>query len=291
MKKMYKILVLCLVLALSVSLLTGCGKSKEEKAYEEIANHMREEAAADGIDLDKELANAQAGYEKRNEEYIATQKSASEIKDHYDPLIRETKEKFVSATTKSDIEKYANEANELITERCEALAAIGKNGNLNHRCYSDEAIYLKTLYHEEFQSHTEYGNFLVYRDKEAGIEGFIPVLYNKISDGECNYLIYRQGRPTLALNSADYIDPSSRDVYISNVFADCVVLHSRNADGTGEAYYFFDISGNSLGAPERVEAADANIDGDSDYTLDADKNTSFDGVMFIVDCYYFYYEG
>ena len=50
---MKKILVMVLVGIIGMSALAGCGKSEEEKAMDEVAEHLRDEAAADGVDLDK----------------------------------------------------------------------------------------------------------------------------------------------------------------------------------------------------------------------------------------------
>ena len=50
---MKKILAMVLVGVIGMCIFTGCGKSEEEKAMDEIADHLRDEAAADGVDIDK----------------------------------------------------------------------------------------------------------------------------------------------------------------------------------------------------------------------------------------------
>ena len=60
-------LMMLLAGTMSIGALVGCGKS-EEKAADEIADHVREEAAADGVDIDKMIAGEQAGYEERQAE-------------------------------------------------------------------------------------------------------------------------------------------------------------------------------------------------------------------------------
>lgn len=64
---MKKMLVMLLVGTMSMSALTGCGKSEEEKAADEIAEHIRDEAADDGVDIDKMLEEEQAQYEEQYE--------------------------------------------------------------------------------------------------------------------------------------------------------------------------------------------------------------------------------
>lgn len=64
---MKKSAVLLLAVVLCFGVLTGCGKSDEQAAQDEIAQHLREEAAADGVDLDKEISDEIAAYE--NGEY------------------------------------------------------------------------------------------------------------------------------------------------------------------------------------------------------------------------------
>lgn len=51
--------VLVMILLLS---LAACGKSEEEQAQNEIYEHMKEEAAEDGVDLDALIASEQAAY-------------------------------------------------------------------------------------------------------------------------------------------------------------------------------------------------------------------------------------
>lgn len=64
---MKKILILLILGVLSIGVITGCGKSEEEKAADEIADHIRDEASKDGVDIDKMLEEEQAQYEEQYE--------------------------------------------------------------------------------------------------------------------------------------------------------------------------------------------------------------------------------
>lgn len=70
-----RMLMMLLAGTMSIGALVGCGKS-EEKAADEIAEHIKDEAAADGVDIDKMIAEEQAGYEERQAE--AMDKSAAQ---------------------------------------------------------------------------------------------------------------------------------------------------------------------------------------------------------------------
>ena len=52
---MKKLLVMILVGVMTMGVLTGCGKSEEEKAMDEMASHIIDEAAEDGVDLEEML--------------------------------------------------------------------------------------------------------------------------------------------------------------------------------------------------------------------------------------------
>ena len=64
---MKKMLIMLLVGVMSVGMLTGCGKTDEEKAADEIADHIRDEAAADGVDIDKMIEEEKNQYEAQIE--------------------------------------------------------------------------------------------------------------------------------------------------------------------------------------------------------------------------------
>ena len=116
---MKKLLVMILLGVMTMSVLTGCGKSEEEKAQEEIASHIKDEAAEDGVDLEKMLEEEYEAYEERHEENM------KEIEEHNDfaALMQEEVKKPVSAweaymasTTSKDIIANAKAYNKAYDE-------------------------------------------------------------------------------------------------------------------------------------------------------------------------------
>ena len=68
MKKTMKITMSLIIMMMVLGGLAGCGKSEEEKAMDEIAEHLRDEAAADGVDLDKMVEEEAEKYNSELEE-------------------------------------------------------------------------------------------------------------------------------------------------------------------------------------------------------------------------------
>lgn len=91
MKRIFA-LVLAMILLLS---LAACGKSEEEQAQNEIYEHMKEEAAEDGVDLDALIASEQAAYEERHEEYLEEREEAQDFQTKVDPLLNEIERSIV----------------------------------------------------------------------------------------------------------------------------------------------------------------------------------------------------
>ena len=83
---MKRVLVFILAMILLLSL-AACGKSEEEYAQNEIYEHMKEEAAEDGVDLDALIFSEQAAYEERHEEYLEEREEAQDFQTKVDPLI------------------------------------------------------------------------------------------------------------------------------------------------------------------------------------------------------------
>ena len=116
---MKKLLVMILVGVMTMGVLTGCGKSEEEKAMDEMASHIMDEAAEDGVDLEEMLEEEYEAYEERHEENM------KEIEEHNDfaALMQEEVKKPVSAweaymasTTSKDIIANAKEYNKAYDE-------------------------------------------------------------------------------------------------------------------------------------------------------------------------------
>lgn len=104
MMKRAFVFVLAMILLFS---LAACGKSEEEQAQNEIYEHMKEEAAQDGIDLDALLASEQAAYEERHQEFLEEQAQAQDFQAaRVAPLLDELEAAYGAywaATTSADM--------------------------------------------------------------------------------------------------------------------------------------------------------------------------------------------
>ena len=117
-----------LVGVIGMSALAGCGKSEEEKAMDEVAEHLRDEAAQDGVDID-EMASEEA--EKYNAEVEAGNKAIANenefkesLKNNEIALIKEKYEIYLNATDSETAKKAAEELNKAYDEYLNA--AIGE---------------------------------------------------------------------------------------------------------------------------------------------------------------------
>lgn len=103
-----------LVGVIGMSALAGCGKSEEEKAMDEVAEHLRDEAAQDGVDIDK-MASEEA--EKYNAEVEAGNKAIANenefkesLKNNEIALIKEKYEIYLNATDSETAKKSSRRA-------------------------------------------------------------------------------------------------------------------------------------------------------------------------------------
>lgn len=133
---MKKLVVLLLAGVLCLGALTGCGKSDEQKAQEEIAQHLREEAAADGVDLDKEIADEMAAYEEKHEAFEAEQahkaSSKEEIENTYFGLLDEAYYQYENSEDPANIEEMAHIYNDLYDEMLSACEAADIHVKYSH---------------------------------------------------------------------------------------------------------------------------------------------------------------
>ena len=125
---MKKILVMVLVGIIGMSALAGCGKSEEEKAMDEVAEHLRDEAAADGVDLDKmveeEAEKYNAELEAGNKAIANENEFKESLKNNEIALIKEKYEIYLNATDSETAKKAAEELNKAYDEYLNA--AIGE---------------------------------------------------------------------------------------------------------------------------------------------------------------------
>ena len=125
---MKKILAMVLVGIIGISVFTGCGKSEEEKAMDEIADHLRDEAAADGVDIDKmveeEAEKYNAELEAGNKAIANENEFKESLKNNEIALIKEKYEIYLNATDSETAKKAAEELNKAYDEYLNA--AIGE---------------------------------------------------------------------------------------------------------------------------------------------------------------------
>ena len=125
---MKKILVMVLVGIIGMSALAGCGKSEEEQAMDEVAEHLRDEAAADGVDLDKmveeEAEKYNAELEAGNKAIANENEFKESLKNNEIALIKEKYEIYLNATDSETAKKSAEELNKAYDEYLNA--AIGE---------------------------------------------------------------------------------------------------------------------------------------------------------------------
>lgn len=125
---MKKILAMVLVGVIGMSIFTGCGKSEEEKANDEIAQHLRDEAAADGVDIDKMLEEDAAKYstevEAGNQAIYDRNEFIEQLKNNEMVVLREQYEIYSNATDSETVKKASEEFNKAFDEYLEA--AIGE---------------------------------------------------------------------------------------------------------------------------------------------------------------------
>lgn len=204
---MKKILVMVLVGVIGMSIFTGCGKSEEEKANDEIAQHLRDEAAADGVDLDK-MVEEEA--EKYNAELEAGNKAIANENEFKESLknnemvpLKEQEEIYMNATDSATAKKAAEEFNKAYDKYLEA--AIGEylvdeyaaaeqlnNNDIRRTKISDNELqtrvnYLNNCYGKNYNRIRFYG---------ADSESECMLMYNEADDGTVSdvTLTYNDGK-------------------------------------------------------------------------------------------------
>lgn len=177
---MKTLFVLILSGVMTMSILTGCNRSEEEKAMDEIASHIKDEAAKDGVDLEELLEEEYEAYEERHEENM------KEIEKHNDfaALMQEEVKKpvsafeaYMNATTSKDIianakeynkayDEYLNLANGDQTKESSLLSYLGKMNPHNKRTKINESIYEIKAAYVDFKDKDKYSEARFYYNIE-----------------------------------------------------------------------------------------------------------------------------
>lgn len=128
MKKTMKITMSLIMMIMLLGGLTACGKSEEEKAMDEVGQHLRDEAAADGVDLDKMVSEEAERYNSELEEgnkAIANENEFKEsLKNNEMVPVKEQYEIYENATDSATAKKAAEEFNKAYDKYIDA--AIGE---------------------------------------------------------------------------------------------------------------------------------------------------------------------
>ncbi len=237
---MYKVIAMILMGIMAMSLMTGCGKSEEEKAMEEFAEHMQEEAAQDGVDLSEVLKEEQEAYEEAHEE------AQKEMEEHNNFVtIMEEGVKgpvdayaaYKNAATADEIITKAEEYNaayekymQLAEGDADKLATLKKY--LGQRNETDLPI-LKSIYEIK-------AAYMNYADKEQYSEGWF--CYN--TEADTAYIVFTAiDETTYMLNQVMILkqDGSTCEVDLSSIMTDTTSLISvRTMNGNTLLMYSVD---------------------------------------------------
>lgn len=157
---MKKILVMVLVGIIGMSALAGCGKSEEEKAMDEVAEHLRDEAAADGVDLDKmveeEAEKYNAELEAGNKAIANENEFKESLKNNEIALIKEKYEIYLNATDSETAKKAAEELNKAYDEYLNAAIGEYISEQGAYELLKRNDIYARKVTDSELQTRVNY---------------------------------------------------------------------------------------------------------------------------------------
>ena len=235
---MKKLIALTLVGIMSLSILAGCGgKSEEQQAREEIQQHLEEEAAADGVDLqgmvEQEAADSLARTESREQERAEREEARQNADEQYDALIEREFEALLAATTYNDTIAHAEAVNNYWAEKNAALG--GKEQDATHlaeKYYKAKALYVGV------NDRGNYDSVYWYVDKNDETKVMLLLFNADEGSNKTDCMFVRPDGGTCKLNLLDYfaIDNLSD---IASVFDDRVWVSSLIGD------YLFDITGDT----------------------------------------------
>ena len=258
---MKKAIALTVIGVMCLALLAGCGSkekkeeqtaaegpamTEEQAAMEEIQQHVMEEAAADGVDLqgmlEQEAAESQARTDAREQEREERQASKEELDEYYNPLLQAEYDALITAVTAEDTIAHGDKYNEILAERLErgTEAGVGCSYAALNGCYVAKALLLS---HEQYSG---YDSCHVWSTSDwGGKEEVLLLMYEK--DNEYGYpvrfLFLHDDFSECALDLAKFLPEGALDsfVMIETVGKSAIEL-TVNENG-GFHYYLFDITG------------------------------------------------
>ena len=251
---MKKLFVMVLVGIMAMSVLTGCGKSEEEKAMDEMASHIIEEAAADGVDLKKVLEEEYKAYEERHEQNMKELEEKKEFALEKEEAVKEpvsAYQAYMNSTTSQDIianaEKY-NEAYDKYLELADGdqetvnqLVNYLEGQNNLKRTKINESVYRLKAAYVDFNEKDKYSEAWFY--------------YN--TDEDTAHIVFQgMDSETYAVNEILVLngDGSTCEIDLSSVMTDTTSLvqslgfventyYIFTVDNADYKYWEFDVSG------------------------------------------------
>lgn len=237
---MKKLFVMVLVGIMAMSVLTGCGKSEEEKAMDEMASHIIEEAAADGVDLEKVLEEEYKAYEERHEQNMKELEEKKEFALKKEEAVKEpvsAYQAYMNSTTSQDIianaEKY-NEAYDKYLELADGdqetvnqLVNYLEGQNNLKRTKINESVYRLKAAYVDFNEKDKYSEAWFYYNTD---EDTAHIVFQGMDSK--TYMV----NEILVLNG----DGTTCEIDLSSVMTDTTSL-VQSLGFVGNTYYIFTV--------------------------------------------------
>ena len=274
---MKKLTAIILIGILSVSMLAGCGRKEkepeEEKAREEIRQHLVDEAAAEGIDLqaefEKEAEETYAEMEARDREREAKQDTREELDAYYDPLLQAEYDALIAAASAEDTIRHGSRYNELIRERDargeEAGIVWGTKG-----CYIglDAAYISKAMFltGQQYGTFDEYEVRVGHASAATSPEDELMLIYSNLNEsGNISELVFV--KKDLTVSRIDVSQFFAPDICVTVETAGTSFVELCAIENADWNFYLFDIT-----SPDGIlTAKSTDFDDFEEYRSEADS--------------------
>ena len=273
---MKKILVMVLVGVIGMCIFTGCGKSEEEKAMDEIADHLRDEAAADGVDIDKmveeEAEKYNAELEAGNKAIANENEFKESLKNNEIALIKEKYEIYLNATDSETAKKAAEELNKAYDEYLNAAIGEYISEQGAYELLKRNDIYAGKVTDSELQTRVNYldncygKNYNKIKFFDDDNENISILMYNETDDQIVSdvLLVYPDGT-VLTPNLSGIIEPVQCVEFAVNRNSLIITNYSWAYEFTLE-----NVSGASIG---NADGSPVFPEGDYSYSTELWENT------------------
>ncbi|WP_286077153.1 hypothetical protein [Thomasclavelia cocleata] len=277
MKKTMKITMSLIIMMMVLGGLAGCGKSEEEKAMDEIAEHLRDEAAKDGVDLDN-MVSEEA--EKYNSELEAGNKAIANENEFKESLknnemvpLKEQYEIYLNATDSATAKKAAKEFNKAYDEYLKA--AIGeyivdeysasellRQNDIRVTKITDSEIQTRVNYLDNCYGQS-YNKIQLFKDNNKNIS---ILMYNETDDQIVSdvVLVFPDGK-ALTPNLSNITEPIQSISFVVNNNSLIITNYSWAYEFTPE-----NVSGASIG---NADGSPVFPEGDYSYSTELWENT------------------